>query len=113
MASRDAVMETLRAQNARFAHARVAASFKGWSRIMRYDFPDIGLTATIAVTDGVPSAPVEGAAETAQVCYEMSSDTFLAIARKEITGMQAYTRKLVKVKASMGDLLKLQRLDAL
>jgi len=26
--------------------------------------------------------------------------------------MQAYNRKLVKVKASMGDLLKLQKLDA-
>jgi hypothetical protein len=43
----------------------------------------------------------------------MSSDTFLSIARKELTGMQAYSRKLVKVKASMGDLLKLQKLDAL
>ena len=29
-----------------------------------------------------------------------------------LTGMQAYSRKLVKVKASMGDLIKLQKLDA-
>ena len=113
MASRETVMEILRAQNARFAHDKVAASFKGWTRVMRYDFFDLGLTASITVTDGVPAAPVEGAPEAAQVCYEMSSDTFLAIARKELTGMQAYTRKLVKVKASMGDLLKLQKLDAL
>jgi hypothetical protein len=113
MASRDTVMEVLRAQNARFSHDKAAASFKGWTRVMRYDFPDIGLTATITVADGVPAAPVEGAPEAAQVSYEMTSDTFLAIARKEITGMQAYTRKLVKVKASMGDLLKLQKLDAL
>jgi hypothetical protein len=121
MASRDTVMETLRAQNARFTHEKAAASFKGWTRVMRYVFPDIGLSATITVTDGVPAAPVEcdaaarpgGGTDAAQISYEMSSDTFLAIARKEITGMQAYTRKLVKVKASMGDLLKLQRLDAL
>jgi hypothetical protein len=119
MASRETVMETLRAQNARFAHPKVAASFKGWTRLMRYDFPDIGLSATIGVADGVPAEPVEngpgagGAAAPAQVSYEMSSDTFLAIARKELTGMQAYTRKLVKVKASMGDLLKLQKLDAI
>ena len=59
MASRDTVMETLRAQNARFAHEKAAASFKGWTRVMRYDFPDIGLSATITVTDGVPAAPVE------------------------------------------------------
>jgi hypothetical protein len=43
----------------------------------------------------------------------MSSDTFLAITRKEITGMKAFTQKLVKVKASMPDLLKLQKLDSL
>jgi hypothetical protein len=119
MASREAVMETLRAQNARFAHPKAAASFKGWSRLMRYEFSDIGLSATIDVIDGVPGEPVEqgtnpaGASGPAQVTYEMSSDTFLAIARKELTGMQAYTRKLVKVKASMGDLLKLQKLDAI
>jgi hypothetical protein len=113
MASREAVMETLRAQNARFAHEKAAASFKGWTRVMRYDFPDIGLSATIDVKDGVPAEPVEGGVGTAQVSYEMTSDTFLAIARKELTGMQAYTRKLVRVKASMGDLLKLQKLDAL
>lgn len=113
MASRESVMETLRAQNARFAHPKAAAAFKGWSRVMRYVFPDLGLTATIEVNDGVPAEPAEGAAADAQVAYEMSSDTFLAIARRELTGMQAYTRKLVKVKASMGDLLKLQKLDAL
>jgi len=118
MANRETVMETLRAQTARFGHPRVAASFKGWSRRMRYDFPDIGLSAAIEVADGVPAEPVEGgpgaadASAPAQVVYEMSSDTFLAIARKELTGMQAYNRKLVKVKASMGDLLKLQKLDA-
>ena len=113
MASWESVMETLRAQNARFTHEKAAASFKGWSRLMRYVFHDIGLSATIAVKDGVPSDPAEGGEDAAQVSYEMSSDTFLSIARKELTGMQAYTRKLVKVKASMGDLLKLQKLDTL
>jgi hypothetical protein len=113
MASRESVVETLRAQNARFAHAKVAGSFKGWSRVMQYVFPDIGLSMTISVKDGVPSEPVEDGADAAQISYEMSSDIFLAIARKELTGMQAYTRKLVKVHASMGDLLKLQKLDSL
>ena len=113
MADREQVLETLRAQNARFAHPKVAASFKGWNRLMRYDFPDIGLSMIIPVQDGVPGEPVEDKDGSAQVVYEMSSDTFLAIARHELTGMQAYARRLVKVKASMPDLLKLQKLDAL
>jgi hypothetical protein len=112
MASREQVLETLREQNARFGDPRVAASFKGWTRLMRYAFPDLGFTLGIQVTDGVPAEPVEGGGAGAQVVYEMSSDTLLAIARKELSGMQAYTRKLVKVKASMPDLLKLQKLDA-
>jgi hypothetical protein len=113
MADREQVLETLRAQNARFTHPKVAASFKGWNRQMRYDFPDLGLSVRITVRDGVPADPVEDGDGSAQVVYEMSGDTFLAIARRELTGMQAYTRRLVKVKASMPDLLKLQKLDAL
>ena len=113
MADREMVLETLRAQNARFGHPKVAASFKGWNRLMRYDFPDIGLSTIISVQDGVPGEPLEDGDGSAQVVYEMSSDTFLAIARRELSGMQAYTRRLVKVKASMPDLLKLQKLDAL
>jgi hypothetical protein len=112
MASREAVIETLRQQNDRFMNVKVASSFKGWTRVMQYNFPDIGLSMTIPVKDGMPEPPVEGKAVDPQVIYEMSSDTFLAIARKEISGMKAYTQKLVKVKASMPDLLKLQRLDS-
>jgi len=112
MASREEVMETLRAQNARFTHDKVAASFKGWNRVMQYVFPDIGLSVSITVRDGVPGQPVEGRVDGPQVLYEMSSDTLLAISRREISGMKAYTQKLVKVKASMTDLLKLQKLDS-
>jgi len=43
----------------------------------------------------------------------MDSDTFLAINRKEITGMKAYQQKKVKVKAKMPILMKLQKLDKL
>jgi hypothetical protein len=112
MASHDEVMETLRQQNTRFTNEKVASSFKGWNRRMRYVFPDIGLSVTIVVQNGIPEPPVKGGDEEAQILYEMASNTLLEIARKEISGMQAYTRKLVKVKASLPDLLKLQKLDS-
>jgi len=113
MADRSTVLETLREQRGRFTHQKVASSFKGWTRTMQYHFPDLNLFVTLPVTDGVPGEIIEGTAEGAQVNYEMSSDTFLAIHRKEMTGMSAFTRKLVKVKASMPDLLKLQKLDSI
>jgi putative sterol carrier protein len=113
MARREEVLQTLGTQTARFMDARVAASFKGWTRTMQYVFPDLDLQMIVEVKDGVPGQPAEGRAAAAQVVYEMSSDTFLAIARKELGGMKAFTQKLVKVKASMPDLLKLQKLDAI
>jgi putative sterol carrier protein len=112
MADRRIVMETLRIQRERFADEKIAPSFKGWNRTLQYNFPDIGLSVIMPVVDGVAGEPSEGKAEEPQVIYEMSSDTFLAIHRKEITGMQAFMKKLVKVKASMPDLLKLQKLDS-
>ncbi len=112
MAERETVMETLKIQRTRFTHEKIAPSFKGWSRTMQYLFPDIKLSVILPVVDGVPGELREGNAENPQVVYEMSSDTFMSIHRREITGMQAFMRKLVKVKASMPDLLKLQKLDS-
>lgn len=112
MASRDEVFATLSAQRERFSHQKIVSSFKGWNRVMQYRFPDLELFLALPVTDGVPGEIVEGKVEGAQVTYEMSSDTFLAIHRKELSGMKAYAQKLVKVKASMPDLLKLQKLDS-
>lgn len=112
MASRDQVIETLKAQRRRFTHEKVAPTLKGWTRVMQYTFPDLELHLTLPVTDGVPGEIVVGKVEGAQVFYEMSSDVFLAIDRKELSGMKAFTQKLVKVKASMPDLMKLQKLDS-
>ncbi len=112
MADRNMILETLREQRARFTNQKVAQSFKGWTRTMQYYFPDLDLRVTLPVNDGVPGDVTEGAADGASINYEMSSDTFLAIHRKEISGMSAFSKKLVKVKASMQDLLKLQKLDS-
>ena len=112
MASRQEVLETLKTQGERFRSPKVASAFKGWSRVMQYRFPDLDLSLALPVTEGVAGEVIEGSVEGAQIQYEMSSDTFLAIARKELTGMKAFTQKLVKVKASMPDLMKLQKLDS-
>jgi len=112
MATRQEVLDTLRTQGERFRHQKIASSFKGWTRVMQYRFTDLDLCLALPVTEGVAGEIVEGTVEGAQILYEMSSDTFLAIARKELSGMKAFTQKLVKVKASMPDLMKLQKLDS-
>ena len=45
--------------------------------------------------------------------YSMSTETFLSLNRGEITGFKAYQQKKLKIKATMAETLKLQKLDKL
>ncbi len=93
---------------------RVVKDYKGWSgRLMQYHFTDSGQYYHIRFQDGLPLPAVKGKPEKADVQYEMSSAIFLAMSRKEISGLKAYALGKVKVRASMPDLLKLQKLDSL
>jgi len=93
---------------------RVVKDYKGWSgKVMQYHFTDTGRPYHIRFQDGLPQPAVLGKPEKADVFYEMSSATFLAMSRKELSGLKAYAQGKVKVRASMPDLLKLQKLDSL
>ena len=80
---------------------------------MQYYFPDKNEYWNIELKNGVPEEIKIGEVSNPEIKYEMDSDTFLAITRKELTGMKAYQQKKVKVKAKMADLMKLQKLDKL
>jgi putative sterol carrier protein len=93
---------------------RVVKDYKAWSgKVMQYHFTDTGEYYHIRFQDGLPQPAVKDKPEKADVYYEMSSETFLAMSRKEISGLKAYALGKVKVRASMPDLLKLQKLDSL
>jgi putative sterol carrier protein len=95
----------------RFYDEKAVKAFEGWTRTMQYAFTDTGEFWYLRVVNGKPGEPLVGRVEKPEVLYEMSTDTFAAIARREITGMKAFMQGKVKVKASMGDLMKLKKLD--
>jgi putative sterol carrier protein len=98
----------------KFHDPRVAKDYKNWSgKVMQYHFTDTDEYYHIRFQDGQPQPAVKGKPEKADVYYEMSSEIFRAMSRKEISGLKAYAQGKVKVKASMPDLLKLQKLDSL
>ena len=98
----------------KFLDPRVVKDYKGWSgKVMQYHFTDTGEYYHIRFQDGQPLPAVKGKPEKADVLYEMSSAIFLALSRKEISGLKAYAQGKVKVRAAMPDLLKLQKLDSL
>ena len=98
----------------KFFDPRVVKDYKGWSgKVMQYYFPDTGRYYHIRFQDGLPQPAVEGKPEKADVLYEMSTEVFRALTRKEISGLKAFAQGKVKVRAAMPDLLKLQKLDSL
>ncbi len=98
----------------KFLDPRVAGSFKGWNgKTMQYLFSDLGEYYSIRFQDGVPGPVEKGKPEKADICYEMTTETFLALARKEMTGLRAYGLGKVKLRASMPDMLKLQKIDSI
>jgi putative sterol carrier protein len=93
---------------------RALKDYRGWSgKVMQYHFPDTGRYYHIRFQDGLPQPAVEGKPEKADVFYEMSTEVFRALTRKEISGLKAFAQGKVKVRAAMPDLLKLQKLDSL
>lgn len=94
-----------------FNTEKAKKTFRKWSKTMAFEFTDIGKTFYTNIEKGVPSDVVEGEPEgKVHVRITTDSATWKGIMNGEIGGMKAYTSKKLKVKGSMPDLLKLQKL---
>jgi putative sterol carrier protein len=113
MVDRDLFMKTLEEQRNKYTDDRVAKHFKGWNKTLQYYFTDVDEYYVIELIDGQPQPLVQKKLENPDIMYSMSTDTFLAMSRKEISGFKAYQQKKLKVKATMQEILKLQKLDKL
>ncbi len=78
---------------------------------MQYHFTDTDEKWYIKLVDGKTDEPVKGEVEKAEISYKMSTETFLEVMRSKISGLKAYSSGKLKVKASMPDLMKLQKLN--
>ncbi len=111
MAEREEFLQILDRNRLKFTHEKVKKSFSKWNRSVLYYFIDKDVYWHFHLVQGEPTNLVQGKIKKPDILYEMSTETFLAIDRKEISGMKAYREKKVKVKAKMPDLIKLQKLD--
>ena len=85
--------------------------FKTWNKTMQYFFTDTEEYWYINLKDGQPEEAVKGKAEDPEIKYEISTEDFFALMRREISGLKLFNQKRLKIKASMPDILKLQKLD--
>ena len=105
--------ETLNAINKmmnNFKTEKAQKQFRKWSKTMAFELTDLEKTYYVNIDKGTPGEAIEGEPEKAHVKITTDSKTWIGIMNGEISGMKAYTAKKLKVKGSMPDLLKLQKL---
>jgi putative sterol carrier protein len=110
MSEQDAI-DAINKMMENFNTEKAKKTFRKWSKTMAFEFSDIGKTFFTNIEKGVPSPVTEGVPE-GKVHVKITTDaaTWKGIMTGEISGMKAYTSKKLKVKGSMPDLLKLQKL---
>lgn len=84
--------------------------FAKWNKTLAVTFTDLDKTYLSTITLGVPSEPELVTIDKADVWIRIDSPTWIGIMDGKVSGMKAYTSGSLKIKGSMTDLLKLQKL---
>jgi len=105
--------ELMEEQRVKFGDAKVAHHFRGWNKAMQYHFTDIDAYYVIRMVNGEAqrSERLEKPLDRPDIAYEMDTETLRAMTRGEISGMQAYQQRRLRLKASFVDMMKLQTLN--
>ena len=93
-----------------FKTEKAQKKFRKWTKTMSFEFTDLERTFYVDIDKGTPGEVIEGVPDKSNVKITTDSVTWTGIMNGEISGMKAYTAKKLKVKGSMPDLLKLQKL---
>jgi putative sterol carrier protein len=110
MPTKTEVFESLDGIRKKFDDPETKGKFKGFKRDLQFKFTDIEAAYVLSISDDASASLVEGTAEKPNITIETDSSTFLGIRNKKISGTQAYMSGKIRVKGTMPDLLKLQRL---
>ncbi len=113
MVNRDEFLKILEDQRKKYTHKDVARHFKGWNKTLQYYFTDIDEYYVIELVNGDPKPLVKQKLENPDIMYSMTTETFLALNRGDISGFKAYQQGKLIIKATMPEIMKLQKLDKL
>ena len=90
---------------------KLARHFKNWNKTMQYFFTDTEEYWYIKLVNGQPEEPVKGQVEKPQISYKIATNDWLDLMHGKVKGLKLYNQGKIKIKASMPDILKLQKLD--
>jgi putative sterol carrier protein len=109
LASKDAVKKGLEKVKLKFEDKEVQNAFKGVSKRVQFVYPDIHFSCLLEITDGKVRARQKSFFSKPDVFVSMTSDTFLSIQNKELTGRDALAQGKIQITGVVGDLFLLEK----
>ena len=110
MAQKEEVLVALNGVKSKLESPGLQPSFHDFTKTMQFNFPDLNTSFLFRIENGVLRELSESSVEKPDISVTSSSDTLLAIMNRKMGAMSAYTTGKLKVRGSMKDLLKLQKL---
>jgi putative sterol carrier protein len=102
------VLPYLEKMRDRFNDPVIQQKYKGFTKTLLFDFPDLKETYVLTVTDGMNPVLEKKTIPTPDISMIWSSDVFVGIQEKTVNPTSAYMSGKLKVKGKMDDLMKLQ-----
>jgi len=103
------VMPYLEQIRAKFDDPMLQEKMKGFTKSLQFVFTDTGKTYLMNIMDGKNATLKEEKLEKPDIQVTWSSDTFVGIQEKKVNATTAFMTGKVKIKGSMDDLMKLQK----
>jgi putative sterol carrier protein len=94
----------------RFSEPSIQESMKGFTKKVMFDFTDTKEQYVLSVVDGKEASVEKSPAQNADVVVTISTDTLAGIMNRTANPVTAYITRKIKVKGSMDDLMKLQKI---
>jgi putative sterol carrier protein len=83
---------------------------KGFTKTIQFVFTDLGKTYVMSIQDGKTATVEEKKLEKPDIQVTWASDTFTGIQDKTVNATTAFMSGKLKVKGSMDDMMKLQKI---
>jgi putative sterol carrier protein len=110
MATKEEVTGVLTTMKSKLEDPANQQSFQTFTKTMQFTFPDLNTSFLFRIENGAVKEFGESSVEKPDILVTASSDTLVGIVNKKLSPMSAYTTGKIKVKGSMGDLMKLQKI---
>ena len=102
------VLPYLEKMRDKFKDPVIQQKYKGFTRTLSFEFPDLKESYVLTITDGKDPVLEKKTIPNPNISIVWSSDVFVGIQEKKVNPTSAYMTGKLKVKGSMDDLMKLQ-----